>query len=217
MVGAFRSRSVPFAILGLALAPLLGACGGGETVQQALGYEQRGPDEMAVIKRPPLIVPPDYNLRPPRSDDQAVAGEAASETARQTLIGTTGAPESGAAPGGISENGASAASTSRDLLVDGATADDAATSEAASEGQNLLVNRTDRTERELDEVTQTRAQSRVDGALLRRLLAWTPEDRPDAAEGVDGEAEPEAEVVQMVSRSQTILTAEPAPAPASAE
>lgn len=173
MVGAFRS----FAFLGLALSPLLSACGGGETVGEAFGYELAGPDEMAVIKRPPLTLPPDYNLRPPRDGSDAVAANIASEEARQTLIGSA------------SSNGAAAEAS-------------------GSEGQNLLVSRSNRTKLNLDELTGTRAENRVDSALLRRLLAWNPNDAPQqASDEGDGSVEPKA-VVQVVNRSQTVVDTE---------
>jgi hypothetical protein len=178
------------------LAPLLGACGGGETVQEALGYEQKGPDEMAVIKRPPLIVPPDYNLRPPRADGQAAASANASEAARATLLG-----QDAAAGGAPSSDGASG----RALLTNGAAA---APAEAASAGQSLLVSRTDRTSLGPDQLAETRDENRVDTALLRRLLAWTPEDRPAPADGAAGDQQ--ASAIRVVSRAQTPIETGPA-------
>lgn len=41
----------------------LSACG---SVQSALGLEKSPPDEFAVVTKAPLVVPPDYSLRPPR-------------------------------------------------------------------------------------------------------------------------------------------------------
>lgn len=206
MVGTFGSRWTSFLVLGLISGPLLAGCGGGDTVQEALGYQQTGPDEMAVIKRPPLIVPPDYNLRPPRADNQNANSEAASDAARETLIG----PSSGVD---------GEASEARAILT-GTTPENSSTeSEAAdalSEGQNVLVTRTDRTERDLDELTESRGENRVDNALLRRLLAWTPEDDTSAADDGDG-ADTGAAIVQVVSRSQTVIGAEPAPDQANTE
>jgi hypothetical protein len=143
----------------------LSACGGGETVGEAMGYELKGPDEMAVIKRPPLTVPPDYNLRPPRSGEEVASANGASQTARRTLLGSAASGANGNA-------------------------------EPTSEGQNLLVSRSDRTELDLDKLTETRAENRVDNALLRRLLAWSPDDKADA-ESENG--------VKVVNRSQTVI------------
>ncbi len=153
---------------------------------------------MAVIKRPPLIVPPDYNLRPPRADDLSAGSDAASDKARKTLIGPSSSLE-----GGPSE--------ARALLTGKVPENGAA--EAASEGQNLLLSRTDRAERDLDEITETRAENRVDSALLRRLLAWTPEalEAPVDEDGTDTEALKTAAIVQVVGRSQTVIGDEAAP------
>jgi hypothetical protein len=49
-------------MLGLS-ALLLSACGG---VREDLGLGRNAPDEFAVVERPPLALPPDYGLRPPR-------------------------------------------------------------------------------------------------------------------------------------------------------
>lgn len=204
---AFMSRSAVFGILGLAIGPLLSACGGDATVGQALGVDQRGPDELAVISRPPLILPPDYNLRPPRSGEQAADGRAASDAAREALVGRPSAAEDGAAADG--------SASTRALLTNGAAAGDS--SEAASEGQNFLVSRTDRTERELDELVETRGENRVDNALLRRLLAWTPDDRPAPAADENAEQAETGAVVRVVKRTQSVIGAAPEPAPTSAE
>jgi len=203
------------------LCLLLSACGGSEsTLQQALGYEQRGPDEMAVIKRPPLILPPDFQLRPPRAGGSETAEQAASDAAREALVGTTStAGEGAAAAGEASQNARDAligatptpeskplsdeATRAKDILTNGTPSSDA--SGAITDGQNALISRTDRTERDLDGLTETRAENRVDSGLLRRLLAWTPEDRPaseDAASADDAPA-----LVQVVDRSQTVIEA----------
>ena len=75
-------------MLTLAIALGLSGCGGsGQTVGEALGYGQKGPDEMAVIKRPPLVLPPDYNLRPPRPGEQRADVANVGDRARRTLLG----------------------------------------------------------------------------------------------------------------------------------
>ncbi|NTU76504.1 MAG: DUF3035 domain-containing protein [Alphaproteobacteria bacterium] len=54
-------RFLPFAALGF--VALLSGCGG---VNEALGFGRNAPDEFAVVDRPPLALPPDFELRPPR-------------------------------------------------------------------------------------------------------------------------------------------------------
>jgi len=49
-------------ILAAASLPLLAGCGG---AGDALGVNKRPPDEFAVVTKAPLVMPPDYRLRPP--------------------------------------------------------------------------------------------------------------------------------------------------------
>jgi hypothetical protein len=39
---------------------------GCQTIRDATGMSKEGPDEFAVVTKAPLIIPPEYNLRPPR-------------------------------------------------------------------------------------------------------------------------------------------------------
>jgi len=55
----FGAASLSAALLA-ALA--LGGCGG---VRQTLGLVRTSPDEFAVVAKPPLVLPPDFGLRPP--------------------------------------------------------------------------------------------------------------------------------------------------------
>lgn len=229
--------------LALALAFGLSGCGGGETVGEAMGYEQTGPDEMNVIKRPPLTVPPDFNLRPPRPDEPSSNADDASKAARDTLIG----PSSGLAPDlpGASDvapaNGTSspsdktsaanraeatltgqkvAASQDQDwqqyhksppLTPKDENVAEAAVEAAPSAGQTALLSRTNRVERDLESLNETRSENRVDGALLRRLIAWKPEttDTDASADRSDGK-KPET-IVQIVRREQTAVSSGTSP------
>jgi hypothetical protein len=49
-------------VVALALLAGLNAC---EGIKQSLGLSKQPPDEFAVVPNLPLVVPPDYNLRPP--------------------------------------------------------------------------------------------------------------------------------------------------------
>lgn len=194
MVCRFGSRLGCLLVVGALGSVVLSGCGGGETVQQAVGYDQSGPDEMAVIKRPPLILPPDYNLRPPRPGEQTATSSETSEAARQVLVG----------PSAAAEGEAATSSDARELLVNGPSGETTETSAdraaSTSDGQNALVGRTNRVERNLDALTETRAENRVDGALLQELLAFDPDERAD--EGAES-----AGIVQVVRRDQTPITA----------
>jgi hypothetical protein len=56
-----RARLAAAAVLTAALA--LSACSG---VRRAVGADKVTPDEFRVVTKAPLVVPPEYNLRPPR-------------------------------------------------------------------------------------------------------------------------------------------------------
>src|SRR3954468_11026138 len=51
------------AVIGLCLcATVLSGC---DTLRQAAGLNKKSPDEFAVTTKAPLVIPPDFNLRPP--------------------------------------------------------------------------------------------------------------------------------------------------------
>jgi hypothetical protein len=128
--------------LGLVMVAVLalGGCARG-SVQQALGLGKRSPDEFAVVKRAPLIVPPEYDLRPPdpgaprpnigRSSDQARtvmtgSGEAPSQASQ--ILGSAAplaaAPSTANAPAAPTRSTGSvgAAAVADDLLAAGTRA-----------------------------------------------------------------------------------------------
>ncbi len=47
-----------------AAATALSGCTSG--MRQAMGMQKNSPDEFAVVRRAPLVLPPEYSLRPPR-------------------------------------------------------------------------------------------------------------------------------------------------------
>ena len=55
--------STVFALFGVGLMAMsVSACGG---ARQALGLTKVSPDEFRVVTKAPLVLPPDYALRPP--------------------------------------------------------------------------------------------------------------------------------------------------------
>ena len=71
---------------GICLAVLaLVSCQG--TVQDRFGLSKRAPDEFQVIRRAPLVIPPDYNLRPPGDGSDAPSVATPSQEARELLTG----------------------------------------------------------------------------------------------------------------------------------
>ncbi|MEO1042279.1 MAG: DUF3035 domain-containing protein [Pseudomonadota bacterium] len=65
-------------LLALSLIPMIVACAGGP---------KRTPDEFAIITKPPLTVPPDYALRPPKPGELRPATLSSSQRTEQLLLG----------------------------------------------------------------------------------------------------------------------------------
>src|SRR5579871_6018174 len=79
----FRS-SAPV-LVGVVVAALaLSGCGG---ARRALGLQKTAPDEFAVVNHGPLVMPPDYDLRPPVPGADRPQELPASEQARSVLLG----------------------------------------------------------------------------------------------------------------------------------
>jgi len=72
-------------------AALVGACvslaalPGCRDMRMALGMDQGGPDEFAVESRAPLLIPPDFNLRPPQPGASRPNEVTAAEKARRVI------------------------------------------------------------------------------------------------------------------------------------
>ncbi|HTQ15461.1 MAG TPA: DUF3035 domain-containing protein [Rhizomicrobium sp.] len=92
------------AIVGiLALASALSGCG---SIRQAAGLDQPAPDEFAVITKAPLVIPPDYNLRPPKPGAAPTNSPSATGAAEAALFApddTSGAAPTPSGPGTYSE------------------------------------------------------------------------------------------------------------------
>ena len=82
---------------GLLLALAASALGGCAGFGKALGGGKNPPDEFAVTTKAPLVVPPDFALRPPKPGETRPQELSPSERARQVLLGDVSAapPTSG--------------------------------------------------------------------------------------------------------------------------
>lgn len=75
-----RHRLLLIAACGLALS----AC---EDTKRALGIEKSIPDEFAVVSRAPLVMPPDFNLRPPAPGAERPQEGTSEERAQVAVFG----------------------------------------------------------------------------------------------------------------------------------
>lgn len=89
-------RSIPL-ILKLSALGLLGLTSTGCGIGKALGGGKTSPDEFAIATKAPLVVPPDYSLRPPAPGEVRPQELSPSERAEKVLLGdaSAAAPSSG--------------------------------------------------------------------------------------------------------------------------
>ena len=101
---------------------LLAACAEG-SAKQALGLDRNPPDEFRVVARPPLSVPPEFNLEPPSATSEAPGQLPVSEQAKTLLTGDKAAtPEKPAAKTKAGKTKSKTAADSAFLEKAGATA-----------------------------------------------------------------------------------------------
>lgn len=80
------------ALLGLS-AVALSACG--SSLSDTLGYGKEAPDEFSIVTKAPLVIPPDYSLRPPRPGAPSPRETSPSALAQAALLGTLANGEGG--------------------------------------------------------------------------------------------------------------------------
>lgn len=76
------------AVAGLGLA--LTGCAG---TSKALGLTKSTPNEFNILTKAPLVVPPEYNLRPPKIGESSSENNYTQKAARDALIGNVDAAE----------------------------------------------------------------------------------------------------------------------------
>lgn len=134
---------------GLLLASL--ALTGCEGTRQALGIDgKKAPDEFSVLTKAPLIIPPDFSLRPPTPGQRGPQTASVQDTARSTLLGNS------ATKGVITQDEAAAAGTSAGELALLRRAD----AENVDSSIRTIV----------DEETSTLAEN--DETLVEKIMFW---------------------------------------------
>ena len=63
---------------------LLSAC---ESARKVFSNDKSGPDEFAVYSRPPLSLPPEYTLLPPKPGEKFQRGDSSAALAKQAIVG----------------------------------------------------------------------------------------------------------------------------------
>jgi hypothetical protein len=125
---SFLRRASVFALIGAA-GLSLSAC---ESIRDAAGQGKASPDEFAVVTKAPLVVPPDFNLRPP-SPGAAPTNQTDPTTSAETaLYGATPQQVASSLPPTMSQG-------ERMLLANAhvENADPTIRQEIASDGHNM--------------------------------------------------------------------------------
>ncbi len=63
------------------------AASGCSSVSKGLGLKKNTPNEFNILTKPPLVVPPQYNLRPPQTGELDVEEKFSTVAARKVLLG----------------------------------------------------------------------------------------------------------------------------------
>ncbi len=106
-------RKTPALILLATGAAMLSACGGGGL------FNRQRPDEFAVQRQAPLVVPPDFALTPPAPGAPRPSDRSSAQQAQDALFGPP-APRSGVETS-VSNKAGTAANSIRSTVGDGAT------------------------------------------------------------------------------------------------
>jgi hypothetical protein len=160
-----RAMRISFAILALLAALAVSGC---SDVRESLGLGRSSPDEFTVVDRPPLSIPPDFALRPPRPGAPRPQEVDPGQQANQALFGASG-------------GGAAAADVS------------AATGQSgASDIEKELLAKTggDKASPDIRTVINAEAaeKTEVNEHLVQELLFWKKDEPPGTAV-VDARAE----------------------------
>src|ERR1700744_5901114 len=84
----------------LALSMACAALSGCDSLRKAAGLNKKSPDEFAVTTKAPLVIPPDFNLRPPLPGAPPTNSLDPSTTAQTALFAQTDPQTAAASMGG---------------------------------------------------------------------------------------------------------------------
>lgn len=86
----------------IAIIVTAGALAGCNSFREATGANKGAPDEFAVVTKAPLIIPPDYNLQPPRPGAPPTNQISATQSAQNALYSSDPATVASSIPGNMS-------------------------------------------------------------------------------------------------------------------
>jgi predicted small secreted protein len=136
-----RSRQSLHIAIVCAIAVSVAGC---DTIRQAAGQDKQSPDEFAVVTKAPLVIPPDYNLRPPTAGAAPTNQLAPTQAAQAALFSADAATVASSLPATMSVGEryllANAGVQNADPAIRQEIASDAASTRAADDSftNNLL-------------------------------------------------------------------------------
>lgn len=83
-------------VCAIAAVILLAGCGGQKG--NVLGFDRSGPDEFSVVRHPPLSIPPNATLRPPRQGTSEAERDRGTDAARASLVSAPDGTAVGSGP-----------------------------------------------------------------------------------------------------------------------
>jgi hypothetical protein len=189
-----HGRLFVHSIAALALVTVLSSC---EGIKKQIGLAKSAPDEFAIVTKAPLILPPDFTLRPPRPGASGPQEVQVREQARRVLL-RTGRSSTG---GAVAQNAADKPSRSRaeNVFLRNAGAD-----KADPQIRNVIRR-------------ETLALAEKDSTFTRRLMFWRGDEEDvslvDAGKEAErlreaatkGESPADGEVPVIERKSSSIL------------
>jgi hypothetical protein len=158
-----------FAVLAGAVVALSGC----DSARETFGFAKSAPDEFEVVTRAPLVIPPDYGLRPPQPGAARPQEKEIRDQARETVTGRNAAVATAASAQIASTNTAPAAGPPR------------------TEGERALLTKAGALDadptirRTVDRESTLLAEA--DSDFIDRLIFW--QDKPQPGLVVDPDAE----------------------------
>ncbi|MGE0745489.1 MAG: DUF3035 domain-containing protein [Rhodospirillales bacterium] len=140
------------------------ALAGCDSAKEVFGLNKSSPDEFAVVTRAPLVIPPEFGLRPPEPGAARPQDAPAAQAARNILV-----RNAGDAGRGVGSGGPAGLTTGESALL----------RQAGALNADPLVRR------EVDR--ETTAMVDADRDFMDRLMFWQKQPPPGSA--VDPEAE----------------------------
>ena len=177
-----RSRQFLHLVLLCGVAASLAGC---DTLRSAAGQGKESPDEFAVVTKAPLVIPPDFNLRPPAAGAAPTNQIAPTQAAQAALFSADPAAVAASLPATMSQG-------ERFLLA------------------NAGVQNADPAIRQ--EIASDSASTRAGDDSFTNNILFGSSSTPAAGTAVDADAEARRIDAQKAGGAATPASATPAPA-----